>query len=84
MCTFRASCYSTRLTWAHTPVMSWVSEKEEGVVALHLPVEPLKTSSWLEPVPRCEPSTYQPISDDIATATSGPVKQLHLLEVHIL
>ena len=21
--TFRTSCYSTHLTWAHTPVMSW-------------------------------------------------------------
>ena len=39
-----------------------VSEKEEGVVALQLPVGPLKPSSGLEPVLRCEPSTYQPIS----------------------
>ena len=23
MCTFRASCYSTRMSWAHTPVISW-------------------------------------------------------------
>ena len=23
MCTFRASCYSTRLSWAHTPVINW-------------------------------------------------------------
>ena len=23
MCTFNASCYSTRLSWAHSPVMSW-------------------------------------------------------------
>ena len=69
-CTFRASCYSTRLSWAHTPVIAWAvclgqkglvvssnllegSEKEEGVVALH---------SVMEPVPRCEPSTYQSIS----------------------
>ena len=22
-CTFRASCYSTRLSWAHTPVINW-------------------------------------------------------------
>ena len=22
-CTFRESCYSTRLSWAHTPVISW-------------------------------------------------------------
>ena len=39
-----------------------VSEREEGVVALHLPIGPLKTRSGFEPVPRCEPSTYQPIS----------------------
>ena len=23
-CTFRASCYSTHLLWAYTPVISWV------------------------------------------------------------
>ena len=39
-----------------------VSEREEGVVALHLLIGSLKTHSGLEPVPRCEPSTYQPIS----------------------
>ena len=33
-----------------------VTEREEGVVALHLPIVPLKTRSALEP------STYQPIS----------------------
>ena len=38
-----------------------VSEREEGVVALHLPIGLLKTRSWLEPVPIYEPSTYQPI-----------------------
>ena len=38
------------------------SEREEAVVALHLPIGPLKTRSGLEPVPRCEPSTYLPIS----------------------
>ena len=27
-----------------------VSEKEEGVVALHLPIGSLKTRSWFEPV----------------------------------
>ena len=35
-----------------------VSEKEEGVVALYKTIGPLKTLSGLEPVPRCEPSTY--------------------------
>ena len=39
-----------------------VSEREEGVVTLHLAIQPLKTCSGLELVPRCEPSTYQPIS----------------------
>ena len=39
-----------------------VSETEEGVVTLHLPIGPLKPRSRLKPVPRCEPSTYQPIS----------------------
>ena len=28
-------------------------------MALHLPIETLKTRSGLEPIPRCEPSTYQ-------------------------
>ena len=31
-------------------------------MAIHLPIGPLKTRSVLEPVPRYEPSTYQPIS----------------------
>ena len=39
-----------------------ISEKEEDVLALHLPIGPLKARSGFEPVPRCEPSTYQPIS----------------------
>ena len=64
MCTFRASCYSTRLSWAHTPAINWavclgqiVSEREEGVVNLHVPIGPLKPHYGLELVPRCEPST---------------------------
>ena len=36
--------------------------KEEGVVGLHLPTEPLKTRSGVEPVQICEHNTYQPIS----------------------
>ena len=39
-----------------------VSEKEEGIVALQLPTGPIKTRFGIEPVPRCEPNTYQPIS----------------------
>ena len=49
------------------------NEKEEDVVALHLTIVPLKTKSGFEQVLRCEPSTYQPISHDLATAPSGPV-----------
>ena len=37
-------------------------ERQEGVVALYLPNGVLKTRSGLKPIPRCEPSTYQPIS----------------------
>ena len=40
----------------------WLLLFVKGVLALHLPTGPLKISSGLEPVPRCEPSTYQPIS----------------------
>ena len=39
-----------------------VSEKEYSIVALYLPYGPLRTCSGLDPVPRCKPSTYQPIS----------------------
>ena len=42
-------------------------------MALHLPIGSFKTRSGLKPVPRCEPSTYQPLADDITTAPSGPV-----------
>ena len=62
-----------------------VREKEEGVVALHLPIAiimimimPLKTCSGLEQLLRCEPSTYQPIADDIVTTPQGPV-QVHVV-----
>ena len=44
-----------------------VSEKEEGVVALHLPIGSSKTCCGLESVPRCEPSTYRSITDNLAT-----------------
>ena len=39
-----------------------VREKEKGVVAKHLLIQSLKTRSGLDPVTRCEPSTYQLIS----------------------
>ena len=44
-------------------------------MALRLPIEFLKTHSGLELVPRCEPSTYQPISP------SGPVKKCVIILV---
>ena len=40
---------------------------------LHLPTGPLKTRYGLEPVPRCEPSTYQPISRCHNHCAIGPV-----------
>ena len=36
--------------------------REKRVVAIHPLIGSLKTRSGMEPVPRCEPSTYQPIS----------------------
>ena len=42
-------------------------------MALHLPIGPLKTRSWLEPT--------SPLADDIATAPSGPVDILVSISV---
>ena len=39
-----------------------VNDREEGVVALNLPIGPLKTDFGLELLLICEPSTYQLIS----------------------
>ena len=36
--------------------------REQGVVILNLHIGPLRIRSGLASVPRCEPSTYQPIS----------------------
>ena len=47
------------------------SEREEDVVALHIPIEPLKTRSGQDPVPRCEPRTYQPISRRLSHCAIG-------------
>ena len=44
------------LSWAHTSAIcavcpgQWLIFREEGVVALHLPIESLKTCSVLEPL----------------------------------
>ena len=67
--------HHTLLSLSHTPVINWavcllvvvalleVSEREVGVVALHLHDEPFKKkTSGLGPVAKCEPSTFQPIS----------------------
>ena len=52
-----------------------VSEREEGVVVLHLLIGPLKTRSRLELVPIGKPSTLglptSRFNDDITTAPSG-------------
>ena len=45
-------------------------------MALHLPIGPLKPISGLEPVPRCELSTYQPISH-CAIGTGWASKSAH-------
>ena len=50
-----------------------VTGKEEGVVALHLPIWSLKTSSGLKPVPRFEPIPTSLLADDIPTALSEAV-----------
>ena len=46
--------HSDQAVIAHTPVINWAvclllefREREEGVVALHLPIEPLKTLLWV-------------------------------------
>ena len=60
--------------------------REEDVVSLHLPIGPLKkTLSMLEPVPRCEPSTYQSISRLHSHCAIGAVltsEQLHVADYH--
>ena len=48
-----------------------VSEREEGVVALHLLIGPLKNCFGLEPVRDAIPVPNSPLGDDIATAPSG-------------
>ena len=79
-CIFRASCYSTRLSWANTPVINWVvclgqkiSEKEEGVVVLYLPIVPLQTRSGWSRYQDANPVPTSPLADDIGTTPSGPL-----------
>ena len=78
-CTFRASCCSTRLSWAHSPAINWViclaqlivtllevSEQEEGAVALHLPIGPLKPSLDWSRYRDVNPVPTSPLADDTA------------------
>ena len=50
-----------------------VSEREMGVVVLHLPIGPLNPCFGLESVPRYEPSTYQPINQWLSHCTLQPL-----------
>ena len=45
-CPFRASCYGTRLSILVVTLLEF-SEREEGVVAIHLPLGPLKNLLWV-------------------------------------
>ena len=56
---YELGCPSRTVNWQLVTLLN-VSEKEEGVTALHLPRGPFQTRSGLEQVPRCEPSTLQP------------------------
>ena len=49
--------------------------KEEGLVALHLPIGPLKICSGLKPCCSGDvnPVPTSPLADGLATAPSGPV-----------
>ena len=49
-----------------------VSEGEEGVVVLHIPIGPLKTSSGWSRYRDTNPVSTIPLVDVITTAPSGP------------
>ena len=51
-------------------------------MVLHLPTGPLYTCGF-EPVLRCEPSTYQPLAYDLATAPMGPVLNFVIISIFI-
>ena len=65
---YKLGCLSSTQRQVLVVTLFVVSEREESVVALHLPKLGLKTRSGLEPVP------ISPLEDDIATAPSGPVQ----------
>ena len=84
--TYHSLCYTSRGALAGTRNSSMGPPHEGSIrwpiapranaltTELHLAPGPLKTCSGLEPVPRCEPSTYQPISRwHKATEPLGPV-----------
>ena len=52
-------------------------------MVLHLPTGPLYTSCGFEPVLRCEPSTYQPLTYNLATAPMGPVLKIVIISIFI-
>ena len=47
--------------------------KKEGVVALHLPIGPLKLALGWSQYRDAKPVPVSPLADDFATAPSGPV-----------
>ena len=61
-----------------------VSEKEEGVVALHLAIGPLKTPTlgW-SCYQDSNPVSPSPLADDFATVPSGPVTVHKLNLAHV-
>ena len=67
--------------------VSCLWEGRGGVVALHLPTESLKTLSGLEPIQRCERSTYQTTGkwySRCVTRTGTPLDLIHLLLLVII
>ena len=50
-----------------------VSKRDEGVVAIHLPIGSLKTCSGLERYRDVNPVPTSPLTNDIATALLRPV-----------
>ena len=60
--------YGEEVKW----VFLVVNDREEGVMALHRPILPLKTRSAFELGPRFDPAPTSPLTFDFATAPSRP------------
>ena len=56
---------------------------EDGVVVLNLHTGSLKTRSRLEPPPRCEPITYQPISKCLRHCVIAAGAYCNTLKIYI-